>query len=303
MATTDENAPLGEPLAEAPWYAGAAGWEPLSRAFIGAELGTPDPDYGSLAARLANYSAEERHAAWIRVAQEAPSRMGRTRAYVEALHNDADLTSVAWSWLDGGLDQMGKVEHVIGPRDARTMATVDAVRRRLGSIVEFGGRDLDDGPDAGDGEKAVGPETDPEAAKGQPVADEPVVEEQPLADELVVEEQPVAQPQPVDDEPAADEPAEEPQPAPWQPAPVQAAPWQPAVPMQPAAIPMWSPTHFVPAGGLPAWDHPDPTRQPTVDLSAGLGVVIDSVLGDWAFVRAMNGWRGWVDARRLIRSD
>jgi hypothetical protein len=59
------------------------------------------------------------------------------------------------------------------------------------------------------------------------------------------------------------------------------------------------PTHYVPREGMPAWDYPDPSRPPRVMLNAGLGVVIDGVAGDWALVRAVNGWKGWVDGRRL----
>jgi hypothetical protein len=51
---------------------------------------------------------------------------------------------------------------------------------------------------------------------------------------------------------------------------------------------------------MAAWDYPDPTRPPRVVLHAGLDLVIDGIAGDWAFVRAVNGWRGWVDGRRLI---
>ena len=135
------RARLGLPAPDAPWYAVAAGWEPLARAFIWRELGKPDPDFRSLADQLVAYSAAERHAVWIGIGQEAPSRMGRTRAYVEALHNDPDPTSVAWGWLEGDYDLMGRVEHVIGPDDAHTLDTVEAVRDRLGSIVDVGGAD------------------------------------------------------------------------------------------------------------------------------------------------------------------
>jgi SH3-like domain-containing protein len=37
-----------------------------------------------------------------------------------------------------------------------------------------------------------------------------------------------------------------------------------------------------------------------VVLNPGLGLVVDAVAGDWARVRAVNGWQGWVDGRRLI---
>ena len=340
MAPVDENARAAK-SADIPWYVGvgAAGWEPLARAFIRRELPKPDPDYMSLAIRLAGSCAEERHAAWIRVAQEAPTRLGRTRAYIEALHNDPDLTSVAWSWLSGDMDLMGRVEHVIGPRDARTLSTVDTVRGRLGSILELGGGDLDEGTDSvaepepaaaaqpepkGAAEPEPKPAAEPEskpaaaarpkpaaAARPKPAAaaaaePEPVAAAEPEPAPVAPDPQPaaaVAQPT----QPAASTPASGPGPSP-QPAaqwPAAQLPEAQLPAAQPPATPplasiAWSPTHFVPAGGLQAWDYPDPTRPPQAALSAGLGVVIDAVAGDWAFVRAVNGWRGWVDGRRLV---
>ncbi|HEY1167893.1 MAG TPA: hypothetical protein VGE81_02765 [Candidatus Limnocylindrales bacterium] len=256
------RARLGLPAPDAPWYAVAAGWEPLARAFIWRELGKPDPNFRSLADQLVAYSAAERHAVWIGIGQEAPSRMGRTRAYVEALHNDPDPTSVAWGWLEGDYDLMGRVEHVIGPDDAHTLDTVEAVRDRLGSIVDVGGADR------------PGADTDT-TEKAQPAAGEPTAE----------------QVQPVAEEPAAEEPVPERS---------QLAAEQAGPAAQSPEGPSWSPTHFVPAGGLPAWDYPDPSRQPMVVLNPGLGLVVDAVAGDWARVRAVNGWQGWVDGRRLI---
>lgn len=77
---------------------------------------------------------------------------------------------------------------------------------------------------------------------------------------------------------------------------------QPVVPQaQPPVAPLWFPTHLVPASGMPAWDTPDPSRQPAVYLNGGLDLVIDAIAGDWARVRAVNGWRGWVDGRRLTK--
>jgi hypothetical protein len=237
-----------------PWYAGAAGWTQLSQAFLRSELVKPDPDYRSLADQIAAYPAEERHAVWVEVAQSASSRAARTRAYVEALHNDPDPASVAWGWLDGDFDLMDKVEHVINPADARTQATVEECRERLGSIIEAGGRDL--------------PVTTETAAPDQPA----------MATTDTAE--PLAEPSSMREQPA--------------PAQAQAGPAA-----QSPAAPTWSPTHFVPMGGLPAWDYPDPNRQPIAVLNARLGLVVEAVAGDWALVRAINGWRGWVDGRRL----
>jgi hypothetical protein len=276
-------AKLGALPSGSPWYSGAAGWEPLARVFVERELTRHDPDFRSLADQLAAYSAAERHAAWIGVAQEAPTRMGRTRAYLEALHNDPDPTSVAWGWLDGDFDLMGKVEHVIGPADARTLATVEAQRDRLGSIIEAGGGELADAAAkaAAPQQKAVTPAVAP---MPPPAVPEPAAAE-PVAAQPAVVQQVAAQPAATHSVGAQG------------PAAAQVAGPTPGS----LTTPAWSPTHFVPAGGLPAWDYPDPARPPRVALNVGLGLVVESVAGDWALVRAVNGWRGWVDGRRLNR--
>jgi hypothetical protein len=72
----------------------------------------------------------------------------------------------------------------------------------------------------------------------------------------------------------------------------------------PAPAPMavstpWTPTHVVPMGGLRAWAAPDPGASVLADLQAGLPLRVVGRAGDWAQVRAENGWTGWVDARRL----
>jgi len=105
---------------------------------------------------------------------------------------------------------------------------------------------------------------------------------------------PVAQPTPVVTQPA---------PVVTQPAPVVTKPApvaQPAPPVVAPAAPAWTPTHRVPDGGLPAWSAPNPAVPPVVTLSAGLDVVVAERAGEWARVVAINGWTGWVDARRLI---
>lgn len=55
----------------------------------------------------------------------------------------------------------------------------------------------------------------------------------------------------------------------------------------------------VPPGGLAAWDAPDPSRPSTAALAEGLPLDVLQRVGDWAEVRAENGWTGWVDARQL----
>jgi len=62
----------------------------------------------------------------------------------------------------------------------------------------------------------------------------------------------------------------------------------------------WVPTHLVPPGGMAAWNAPDPSRQPIVNLPERLELVVEGRAGAWAHVRAVNGWRGWVDGRRLL---
>jgi hypothetical protein len=80
------------------------------------------------------------------------------------------------------------------------------------------------------------------------------------------------------------------------------APTQPTVPVQtPAVVPLvWMPTHLAPPGGMAAWDAPDPSRPPVVQLAEQLELVVESSAGAWTQVRAVNGWRGWVDGRLLI---
>jgi len=68
-------------------------------------------------------------------------------------------------------------------------------------------------------------------------------------------------------------------------------------PMQTPAA--WTPTHHVPAEALPAYDTPVPGT-PVAMLDPGLPVMVLEHRGDWAHVRAVNGWEGWVDARRLV---
>jgi hypothetical protein len=61
----------------------------------------------------------------------------------------------------------------------------------------------------------------------------------------------------------------------------------------------WAPTHVVPSGGLPAWAVAGSAAAPVTTIDAGVEVEISETRGDWARVLASNGWKGWVDARRL----
>ena len=90
-----------------------------------------------------------------------------------------------------------------------------------------------------------------------------------------------------------------------QPAVVAQPGWAPAAPATPATSaapvqPAWAATHRVPDGGLPAWPAPDPAQTVAATLSPGLEVEVAERAGDWARVVAVNGWTGWVDARRLV---
>lgn len=62
---------------------------------------------------------------------------------------------------------------------------------------------------------------------------------------------------------------------------------------------VWSPTHLVPAGGVSAWPQPDASQGTPIRLTVGLPLMMVERRGEWARIRASNGWEGWVDARRL----
>ena len=63
---------------------------------------------------------------------------------------------------------------------------------------------------------------------------------------------------------------------------------------------VWTPTHLVPAGGIAAWNAPDPASPPAVLLPAHVELVVETTYGGWTRVRAQNGWSGWVDSRHLV---
>jgi hypothetical protein len=62
----------------------------------------------------------------------------------------------------------------------------------------------------------------------------------------------------------------------------------------------YSPTHVVPATGLPAWPVPDGTGVPAATLDPGLDVEVTERRADWAHIKCSNGWEAWVDGRRLV---
>jgi hypothetical protein len=63
----------------------------------------------------------------------------------------------------------------------------------------------------------------------------------------------------------------------------------------------WLPTHVVPPTGMAAWDAPDPSRPPMVNLAPGVQLSVAEQQGAWARVIGSNGWTGWVDGRLLVR--
>jgi len=68
----------------------------------------------------------------------------------------------------------------------------------------------------------------------------------------------------------------------------------------PAPPPRWSPSHVVPAGGLPTWAVPDARYPPNNQLGPGLQVQVLQLAGAWAEVVCSNGWSAWVDGRMLV---
>ncbi len=77
----------------------------------------------------------------------------------------------------------------------------------------------------------------------------------------------------------------------------------PMVPSSPEPAPpaaAWTSDCHVPPEGMTAWPVPDGTSPGAVALAAGLPLRRRSQLGDWSHVEASNGWRGWVDGRRLV---
>ncbi len=65
-------------------------------------------------------------------------------------------------------------------------------------------------------------------------------------------------------------------------------------------VPFWNPTHLTPPAGLPSWAQPNPTLPPMLMIPGNVPLMVESHVGDWALIRAMNGWGGFVDARALL---
>lgn len=62
----------------------------------------------------------------------------------------------------------------------------------------------------------------------------------------------------------------------------------------------YTPTHEIPAGGLPAWQQPDGSQPPVTTLAGGLDVQLVEMRGQWANILCSNGWQGWIDGARLM---
>ncbi len=61
----------------------------------------------------------------------------------------------------------------------------------------------------------------------------------------------------------------------------------------------WAATHRAPGEGMDAWSNPDPATAPSSELEGRVEVAVVTTAGEWAQVRAENGWEGWVDGRLL----
>lgn len=66
-----------------------------------------------------------------------------------------------------------------------------------------------------------------------------------------------------------------------------------------AATVAFASTHRVPAKGIPAWEEPDPAGPVVAQLQGRVELQVLEERGAWAHVLGSNGWKGWVDARRL----
>jgi hypothetical protein len=70
------------------------------------------------------------------------------------------------------------------------------------------------------------------------------------------------------------------------------------VPVNP--IRLWNPTYLTPPAGAPAWTQPNPALPPMLMIPGNVELVLEQRAGDWAQIRAANGFAGFVDARILL---
>lgn len=68
-------------------------------------------------------------------------------------------------------------------------------------------------------------------------------------------------------------------------------------PPETTQIPVWRPTHVVPARGMQAWAVPGATPVARLDPRVELRVLGHS--GGWAHIVCVNGWTAWVDGRAM----
>jgi hypothetical protein len=61
----------------------------------------------------------------------------------------------------------------------------------------------------------------------------------------------------------------------------------------------WQGTHLTPPTGVPAWSEPNPALAPFATIPGNVEVMVVNVYGEWAQVRAVNGFVGFVDLRTL----
>jgi hypothetical protein len=62
----------------------------------------------------------------------------------------------------------------------------------------------------------------------------------------------------------------------------------------------FTPTHVAPQDGLQAWDEPDPSKPAIAQVQPGVRMQLLERRGAWAHVVFSNGWKGWVDGRRML---
>jgi hypothetical protein len=74
---------------------------------------------------------------------------------------------------------------------------------------------------------------------------------------------------------------------------------QGATPVTGTPVVSWNPTHVAPPAGLPGWLAPDASQAPTTMIPGYAELVLKEMRGEWARVRTIDGWSGWVDARPL----
>lgn len=112
-------------------------WDKIAKDFILSEVDKEKPDFKAFSKRLKPFSADERHGAWIHVAQALRDKGRKEEAamcYLEALHNQPVSSSIAWGWLTGEYDQDMKL---LPPDVPRTRETIEKLRREHGITTEI----------------------------------------------------------------------------------------------------------------------------------------------------------------------